>query len=157
MLDQILVSLFKMRELSGSNLSRGPYVLTEGSPYFHQSIQKDNRNKQEVLGRTDRLLSLIQDWPHWKPCVQQFFYRCVCVRYRGNVSTEQLSSNDKGIFTEPLPSNGMGERHTHTQTATWSPKPTLFLAYFLYSKKYSVCLWFPLSSLGNGSVETLPR
>jgi hypothetical protein len=25
---------------------------------------------------------------------------CVCVRYRGNVSTEPLRSNDKGIFSK---------------------------------------------------------
>jgi hypothetical protein len=44
------------------------------------------------------------------------------------VSTEQLPSNDWGIFTEPLGSNDKGgiHRHTHTQTATWSHKPTPF-------------------------------
>jgi hypothetical protein len=30
---------------------------------------------------------------------------CLCIRYRGNVSTEPLPSNDKGIFTKPLSSN----------------------------------------------------
>jgi hypothetical protein len=87
--------------------------------------------------------------------VQQYFYCCVCIRYRGNVSTEPLLSNDKeilpsrcvanirgfslshdkGIFTEtlpisdkgnfnePLPSNDRGMCR-HTQTATWSHKPT---------------------------------
>jgi hypothetical protein len=35
--------------------------------------------------------------------------------------------NDKGAFTEPLPSNDRGDTQTHTQTATWSHKPTLFL------------------------------
>jgi hypothetical protein len=39
---------------------------------------------------------------------QQFFYCCVCIRYRGNVSTEPLPSNDKGIFSYPLPSNDKG-------------------------------------------------
>jgi hypothetical protein len=29
----------------------------------------------------------------------------MCIRYRGNVSTEPLPSDDNGIFTEPLPSN----------------------------------------------------
>jgi hypothetical protein len=28
----------------------------------------------------------------------QFFYCCVCIHYRGNVSNEPLPSNDKGIF-----------------------------------------------------------
>jgi hypothetical protein len=32
----------------------------------------------------------------------------VCIRYRGNVSTEPLPSNDKGNFTEPLLSNDKG-------------------------------------------------
>jgi hypothetical protein len=32
----------------------------------------------------------------------------VCIRYRGNVSTEPLPSNDREIFTEPLPSNNKG-------------------------------------------------
>jgi hypothetical protein len=36
----------------------------------------------------------------------------MCIRYRGNVSTEPLPSNDKG--------------DTHTQTATRSHEPTLF-------------------------------
>jgi hypothetical protein len=82
---------------------------------------------QEVLGRTNRLLPLIWHGPHWKRRVQQFFYCCVCIRYRGNVSTQPLPSNhrgiftkpfpsnDKGIYTEPLPSNDRGETHTHRQ------------------------------------------
>jgi hypothetical protein len=37
----------------------------------------------------------------------------MCIRYRGNVSTEPLPSNGKGIFTEPLPSI---DRGLHTQT-----------------------------------------
>jgi hypothetical protein len=51
------------------------------------------------------------------------FYCCACIRYRGNVSTEPLPSNDRGIFTEPLCSNDKGI-HIHTQTATWSHKLT---------------------------------
>jgi hypothetical protein len=88
-------------------------------------------NKQEVLGRTNRLLSLIRHWPHWKRRFQQFFYYCVCIRYHGNVSTEPRHSNGRKIFTEPLPINDRGihrHTHTHTQTATGSHKPTLFLA-----------------------------
>jgi hypothetical protein len=30
------------------------------------------------------------------------------MRYRGNVSTESLSSNDRGTFTQPLPSSDKG-------------------------------------------------
>jgi hypothetical protein len=64
--------------------------------------------KQEVLGRTSPILSFIPHVPHCKRLVQQLFYCCVCIRYRGNVSTQTLPSNDKGIFTEPLPSNDRG-------------------------------------------------
>jgi hypothetical protein len=41
-----------------------------------------------------------------------------CIRYRGNVSTEPLPTNDKGISTNPWPSNnggGGGEKQTHGQ------------------------------------------
>jgi hypothetical protein len=64
--------------------------------------------EQEVLGRTNRLLSLIRHGPHWKRRVQQFFYCYVCIRCRGNISIEPLPSNDRRIFTEPLPSNDKG-------------------------------------------------
>jgi hypothetical protein len=70
--------------------------------------EETKRKKQEVLGRTNRLLSSIRHGPHWKRRVQQFFYFCVCIRYRCNVSTEPLPSNDRGIFTEPLPNNDRG-------------------------------------------------
>jgi hypothetical protein len=99
-------------------------------------------NKQEVLGRTNRILSLIRHGPHWKWNVQQFFYCCVCIRYRGNVSIEPLPCNDRGIFTELMPSNDKGiftqplfsnekgiHRQTNTHTAMWSHKPT-----FIFSK-----------------------
>jgi hypothetical protein len=59
--------------------------------------------EQEVLWRTNRLLSWIRHGPHRKWRVQQFFYCCVCIRYRSNVSTEQLSIKDKG------------DTHTHRQ------------------------------------------
>jgi hypothetical protein len=64
--------------------------------------------RQQVLGRTKCLLSLIRQGPHWNRRVQQFFYCCVCIRHRGNVSTEPLSSNDRGICTELLPSSDKG-------------------------------------------------
>jgi hypothetical protein len=87
-------------------------------------IYKMNLKQQRVLRRTNRILSFKRHGPHWKRRVQQFFYCCVCIRYRGNVSTEQLPSSYRGIFTESLPSNDKGD--THTQTATWSHEPTLF-------------------------------
>jgi hypothetical protein len=40
--------------------------------------------------------SLTRHGPHLKRRVQQFFYYCVCIRYRGNVCTEPLPSNDRG-------------------------------------------------------------
>jgi hypothetical protein len=42
---------------------------------------------------------LIRHGPHWKRLVQQF-YRCVCVRCRGNNFTEALPSNDKDIHIQ---------------------------------------------------------
>jgi hypothetical protein len=90
--------------------------------------ETDQKTVQEVLGRTNCLLSLIRHGPHWKQRLLQFFYCCLCIRYRGNVSTEPLPSNDKGILNEPLPSNYRGDTQTqaHTQTATRSHKLTPF-------------------------------
>jgi hypothetical protein len=65
-----------------------------------------------------------------KMTFQQFFYCCVCILYRGDVSTEPLPTNDRGIITELLPSNDKGiftgsfpindrgdtQTHTHTHT-----------------------------------------
>jgi hypothetical protein len=64
--------------------------------YYNQQL-----TRQEVLGRTTRLHSLIRHGRHWKWHVQKFFCCRVCIRYRGNVSTEPLPSNDNGIFTNP--------------------------------------------------------
>jgi hypothetical protein len=47
--------------------------------------------EQQVLGRTNRLLSLIWHGPHRKRHVQQFCYCC-----RGKIFTEMLPSNDRG-------------------------------------------------------------
>jgi hypothetical protein len=44
-------------------------------------------------------LSLIRHGPHWKQRVHQFVYCCVCIHYRGNISTQPLPSNDRGILT----------------------------------------------------------
>jgi hypothetical protein len=92
------------------------------------------------FGKTDGLLSLIQHGPHWKRGVQQFFYCWVCIRYRGNVSTEPLPSNDMGIFTEPLPSNDRGiHRHTHTHTYTHRQQRDLIsLLYFFKNKETAI-------------------
>jgi hypothetical protein len=71
--------------------------------------------KQEVLGRTNSLLSLTRQGPYRKRRVQQF--NCyVRIRCRGNVFTEPLPSNDRAMFTEPLPSNDRRDTYTDTQT-----------------------------------------
>jgi hypothetical protein len=44
--------------------------------------------------------SLIPHAPHRKRRVQQLFYCCMCIRYRGNVFTEPLASNDSRIYTQ---------------------------------------------------------
>jgi hypothetical protein len=48
--------------------------------------------QQEVLGRTNRIDSLIRHGPHRKQRVGQFCYCCVCIRY-GNIYTESLPGN----------------------------------------------------------------
>jgi hypothetical protein len=53
--------------------------------------------RKEVLGRTNRLLSLIRHGPQRKRCIQQFFCCCACIRCHGNVLTEMLPRNDRGI------------------------------------------------------------
>jgi hypothetical protein len=91
--------------------------------------------KQEVLGRTNRLLSFIRHGPHLKRRIQQFLYYCVCIRYRGNFSSDPMPSNDRGNFTEPLPSNdGRGYTFLDTIRATLkTPRPTILLLLRVYS------------------------
>jgi hypothetical protein len=78
-----------------------------------------SNNEQEVLGRANLLLSLIRHGPHWKQLVQQLLYRCVCIRYRGNVSTTPLPSNDMGIFTEPSRYLATLRGYTYRHTDWW--------------------------------------
>jgi hypothetical protein len=88
-----------------------------------KGINREKWREHEVLGRINRLLSLIRHGPHWRRRVQKFFYCCVCIvnevtflssrclaTIRG-LFTEPLPSNNKGIFTEPLPSNHKGIVH----------------------------------------------
>jgi hypothetical protein len=104
--NQLLLQEVK-QEFPGRNYDT--YIPSNVSIY---TIRLSNKYKfiiiQQVLGRTNRLLSFMRHGPHWKRRVQKFFYCCLCIRYRGNVSTEPLPSNDKGIFTEPLPSSDKG-------------------------------------------------
>jgi hypothetical protein len=78
------------------------------------NLLRKTMDQQEVLGRSNRLVSLIRHGPYWKRCVQQFFYCCMCICYRGKFSIEPLPSNNRRIFTEPLASNDRGDTHTHT-------------------------------------------
>jgi hypothetical protein len=71
--------------------------------------------KQEVLGRTSRLLSLIRNGSLWKRRVQQFFCCCMCISYLGNVSTKPFPSNDRGNFIQPLSSKDKGV-YTHADS-----------------------------------------
>jgi hypothetical protein len=59
--------------------------------------------RQEVLGRADRLLSLIRHGPHRRRRVKQFHW-CTCIHCRGNVIT------DRCVATI---------RDTHTDTGWW--------------------------------------
>jgi hypothetical protein len=74
----------------------------------------------------------------------------VCIRYRDNVSTEPLPSNNSGIFTEPLPSKGRriftepfpsndrGNTQTHTHTHIHRQQRDLIsLLYFFKIGKYA--------------------
>jgi hypothetical protein len=70
--------------------------------------------QRKVLGRTNRLLSMIRHVPYRKQRIQQFFYCCLCIRCRGKVFAEPFPSNSRGIFTESLPRND--RRYTYGQT-----------------------------------------
>jgi hypothetical protein len=55
------------------------------------------KDKQEVLGRTNRPLVLMRHGPHRKRRVQQFFNCCVCICCRGNVFIDPFPSIERGI------------------------------------------------------------
>jgi hypothetical protein len=100
-----------------NNARNKPHILRS---WFTSDCNVDSISWQEVLGRTNRLLSLIWHGPHWKWRVQQFFYCCVCICYRGNVPIKPLPSNNRGIFTEPNSSLAtIGDKHTDTHTDWW--------------------------------------
>jgi hypothetical protein len=140
------------RELNGTFVyvrkPEGKRSLGTSRRSWEDNIEVFPKKKQEVLGRTNRLLSLIRHEPHWKRRVQQFFYCCVCIRYRGNISTEPLPStervifteplpsNNKGIFTEPFLSNDWGDTQTHTHTHTYTQQRDLLspLSFFKIRK-----------------------
>jgi hypothetical protein len=51
--------------------------------------------REEFLGRTNRLLSLLGQGPHRKRYIQQIFYSYVCIHCNGNVFDEPLRSKDR--------------------------------------------------------------
>jgi hypothetical protein len=51
-----------------------------GSAMEYFKIISSLKLLQEVLRRTNPLLSLMRHGPHWKRRVRQFFYCCVCIR-----------------------------------------------------------------------------
>jgi hypothetical protein len=71
----------------------------------------------------------------------------MCIRYRGNVSTETLPVNEKGIFTEPLSTNNKGtltkplpssdSGYTHTLARTHSNMISKAYYYFFRIRKLS--------------------
>jgi hypothetical protein len=66
--------------------------------------------KQEVLGGSNRLLSLIRQGPHWKRTEP-------LPSNNKGILPEPLSSHNKGILPEPLPSNDRG--YTYRRTDWW--------------------------------------
>jgi hypothetical protein len=72
----------------------------------------DFNRMQQVLGRTNRLLSFDTAGTAEKTMRSKFFYCCVSILCCRNV------------FNESLPSNNKGDVCTNTQTASCSHKPT---------------------------------
>jgi hypothetical protein len=70
-----------------SNVSTEP-LPSNGRGNFTEPLPSNNK------GDT---LSSIRHGRHWKQRLQQVFCCCMCIHYRGNVSTEPLPSNNMGI------------------------------------------------------------
>jgi hypothetical protein len=95
------------------------YIASNGRIIYECRIGKNFDKKQDILGRTNRRLSLIRHEPHRKRRIQQFFYCCVCIRYRGNVSTEALPSNGRITFTETSCCLATIGGYTYRHTDCW--------------------------------------
>jgi hypothetical protein len=100
--------------------------------------------KQEVLGRTNRLLSLIWHGRYWKRLIQQFFYCFFCICYAVTFLPSRCLSTIGGFLPNRclstirgfLPSRclaTLGGIHRYTHTATWYYKSTVFV-FFKISK-----------------------
>jgi hypothetical protein len=119
------------------------------------AVRAQIQYKQEVLGRTNCLLSLIWHGPQWKRRVQQFLCGCVRIRYCGNLLPSRCLATIRGYtyrrtdwwkeFMKYIVDVGSGavihvpsfikigsgiqkliRWYTDTQTATWSHKCTSF-------------------------------
>jgi hypothetical protein len=91
----------------------------------------NHQNNNKFWEKINRLLFLIRHGPCGKRRVQKFFYCCVCIRYRGNVSTEPLPSNDRGLLLSRCLATIRGYTDTHTDTKVIS------LAYYIFQIKES--------------------
>jgi hypothetical protein len=62
-------------------------------PYVPPVLTLNKKFWEELIS----YFPMIRRGPHIKWRVQRFFYSCLCIHCRGNVFTEPLPSNDKGI------------------------------------------------------------
>jgi hypothetical protein len=69
---------------------------------IYGEISRDITSITRILEELLDYFLLIRHGSHTKRRVQQFFYCCVCILYRGNVFTEPLPSNYeyKGIYIQ---------------------------------------------------------
>jgi hypothetical protein len=73
------------------------------SGYQHLCFEARKKNFKLYKKFSEELIdyfTLIRHGLHRKRLVQQFFYCCVCIRCRGNVFTEPLLSDDRGIHIQ---------------------------------------------------------
>jgi hypothetical protein len=61
---------------------------------------KQEMSKKKFWKELITYFPLIRHEPHTKRCTKQFFYCCICIRCRGNVFSEPLPSNDRGIHIQ---------------------------------------------------------
>jgi hypothetical protein len=102
--NHILNLVNKCNECRGESKAKCPQDLYE--LWHTESVTQDTHNPLFILWLNNTRTSvenelctclLIRHGPNRKRRVQQFFYSFVCIRCHGNVFTEPLSSNDRGI------------------------------------------------------------
>jgi hypothetical protein len=95
----------------GSNLSE--YVLTFPRISQYESL-RIGKLRQQVLGRSNRLISLIWQGMHRKRRVQKLFYSCLCIVACVFISVVRfLCSRCLATLREYT------HTHTHTHTQLW--------------------------------------